>query len=41
MNGHEMSSGRKLYCARAQKRKERHMELQRKYEADKLERYTK
>lgn len=40
LNGTDIN-GRRLYCGRAQKRKERMMELQRKHEAEKLERYTK
>lgn len=40
MNGATLN-GRIIYCSRAQKRKERMMELQRKYEADRMERYSK
>lgn len=40
MNG-SLLNGRIIYCGRAQKRKERNIELQRKYEMDKLERYTR
>lgn len=34
-------SGRQLYCARAQKKKERVAELQRRYEAERMERYSR
>ena len=34
-------SGRTLYCGRAQKRTERQQELQRRFEAEKMERYSK
>ena len=34
-------NGRQLYCARAQKKKERVAELQRRYEAERMERYTR
>lgn len=34
-------NGRSIFCGRAQKRKERQMELLRKHEAEKMERFTK
>lgn len=40
MNG-KLLNGRPLYCGRAQKRKERMAELHQRYEAEKMERYTK
>ena len=40
MNG-SLLNGRMVYCGRAQKKKERMAELQRKYEAEKMERYSK
>lgn len=40
LNNSEVN-GRIVYCGRAQKKKERQMELQRKHEAEKMERYTK
>ena len=40
MNG-KMVNGRAIYVNRAQKKKERQMELQRKYEAEKMERYNR
>ena len=40
MNGMAVN-GRTLYCGRAQKRKERQAELQRRFEAEKMERYSK
>ena len=39
MNG-KMVNGRTIYINRAQKKKERQMDLQRKYEAEKMERYN-
>lgn len=40
MNG-KMINGRPVYVNRAQKKKERQMELHRKYEAEKMERYNR
>lgn len=40
MNGANLN-GRIIFCGRAQKRKERRMELQRKHEAARMERYNK
>ena len=40
MNG-QVANGRQLYCARAQKKKERLAELQRRYEAERMERYSR
>ena len=40
MNG-KLVNGRPIYVNRAQKKKERQMELQRKYEAEKMERYNR
>ena len=40
MNG-KLVNGRSLYCGRAQKKKERMAELHRRYEAEKMERYTR
>ena len=40
MNG-KLVNGRSVYVNRAQKKKERQMELHRKYEAEKMERYNR
>lgn len=40
MNG-KLVNGRPVYVNRAQKKKERQMELHRKYEAEKMERYNR
>lgn len=40
LNSSEVN-GKIVFCARAQKKKERQMELQRKHEAEKMERYTR
>ena len=40
LNGQTVN-GRQLYCARAQKKKERVAELQRRYEAERMERYSR
>lgn len=40
LNGSSVNS-HILYCGRAQKRKERQAELQRRFEAEKMERYSK
>ena len=40
MNG-KMVNGRYIYVNRAQKKKERQMELQRKYEAEKIKCYNR
>lgn len=40
MNG-QLVNGRSVYVNRAQKKKERQMELHRKYEAEKMERYNR
>ena len=40
MNG-KLVNGRPIYLGRAQKKKERQMELHRKYEAEKMERYNR
>lgn len=40
MNG-KMVNGKMIYVNRAQKKKERQMELHRKYEAEKMERYNR
>ncbi len=37
----QLLGGRPLYVGRAQKKKERMMELHRRYEAERAERYTK
>lgn len=38
MNEHELSSGKKLFVGRAQKKSERQAELKRKYDMLKMER---
>lgn len=40
MNG-KLVNNRPLYCGRAQKKKERVVELQRRYEAERMERYSR
>lgn len=40
MNG-KLMNGKMIYVNRAQKKKERQMELHRKYEAEKMERYNR
>jgi polyadenylate-binding protein len=40
MNG-QLVNGRTVYVNRAQKKKERQMELHRRYEAEKMERYNR
>ena len=40
MNG-TLVNNRTLYCGRAQKKKERVVELQRRYEAERMERYSR
>ncbi len=40
-NKKKFDSGSTLYVSRAQKKKERLMELNRKYEAEKMERYNR
>ena len=40
MNG-KMVNGKAVYVNRAQKKKERQMELHRRYEAEKMERYNR
>ncbi len=40
MNG-KLVNGRSVYVNRAQKKKERQMELHRRYEAEKMERYNR
>ena len=37
----KMINGRNVFVGRAQKKKERQMELQRKYDAEKYERYSR
>ena len=40
MNG-KLVNSRPIYCGRAQKKKERIVELQRRYEAERIERYSR